>query len=101
MNPVKFLRDVGSCVGDTIIGTCDLIGKSCSSLWQASCCGEPDLDEGMMDEVIRRIDAYKLYVKGLEEENSMLKQQIDYMGKMHHENQSPEENRESNEREGN
>ena len=101
MNPVKFLRDVGSCVGDTIIGTCDLIVKSCSSLWQASCCGEPDLDEGMMDEVIRRIDAYKLYVKGLEEENSMLKQQIDYMGKMHHENQSPEENRESNEREEN
>jgi isopentenyldiphosphate isomerase len=101
VNPLQFLKDTGDCIAKTVVGTCELIGQSCSSLWQASCCGEPDLDEAKMDEVIRRIDAHKLYVKGLEQENLILKRQIDYMGKIHHENRSPEEPRESEEKEGN
>ena len=101
MNPLQFLKDTGDCIAKTVVGTCELIGQSCSSLWQASCSGEPDLDEAKMDEVIRRIDAYKRYVNGVEEENRNLREQVEYLGKMHHENRSPEEPRESQEKEGN
>ena len=101
MNVLQFLKDTGDCIAKTVVGTCELIGQSCSSLWQASCCGEPDLDEAQVDEVIKRMDAYKRYVTGVEAENRKLREQVEYLGKMHHENQTPDETRESQEKEEN